>query len=271
MMNRRTFVRIVPTLGAFAVPAAAARAQAPDTNTWPAPPPGPGAPFDETFPSHHPFLAKEIVGVSHGNIARVKELLARQPALAKASWDWGFGDWETALGAASHVGNRPIAELLIEHGAGQTIFSAAMLGQLDVIKGFAAAAPNLNQLRGPHGIPLINHARAGGPQATEVLKYLESLGNLPAGGEPLSDADRASIVGRYVFGDRPRDVFIVDAEKNMLGITRVGGSKRNLTHLGKLQFYPVGAPNVRIRFDQDANGITLSVLDPDVVVAAKRT
>ena len=121
-------------------------------------------------------------------------------------------------------GNRPIAELLIEHGAGQTIFSAAMLGQLDVVKGFAAATPNLNQLRGPHGIPLINHARAGGAQATEVLKYLESLGNLPAaGGEPLSDADRASIVGRYVFGDRPRDVFIVDAEKNMLGITRMGG------------------------------------------------
>jgi hypothetical protein len=28
--------------------------------------------------------------------------------LARAAWDWGFGDWETALGAASHMGSRPI-------------------------------------------------------------------------------------------------------------------------------------------------------------------
>ena len=213
-----------------------------------------------------------MVGVSHGNIARVKELLARHATLAKASWDWGFGDWETALGAASHVGNRAIAELLIAHGAGQTIFSAAMLGQIDVIKGFAAASPNINQLRGPHGIPLINHARAGGAQAAEVLKYLESLGNLPAPpAAPPSEAEQASIVGRYVFGSRPRDVFIVDAEKNLLGITRLGGSKRNLTHLGKLEFHPVGSPNVRIRFEQSAGAMTLTLLDPDVIVSAKRT
>ena len=267
-MNRRQFVRMVPAFGAFTVCSTGALAQTPDVSAWPAPPPASGAPRDESFPSQHPFLAKEMVGVSHGNLARVKELLTQHASLAKASWDWGFGDWETALGAASHVGNRPIAELLLEHGAGQTIFSAVMLGQLDVVKAFAAATPNLNQLRGPHGIPLINHARAGGAQAAEVLKFLESLGNLPKQGdvEPLSAADRASIEGRYVFGDRPRDAFIVDSIQNALGMARPGGTRRALTHLGKLEFHPVGAPAVRIRFEGTPGGMTLSVFDPDLVV-----
>ena len=154
------------------------------------------------------FSAKEIVGVSHGNLARVKELVSKHQTLAKASWDWGFGDWETALGAASHVGNRAIAEFLIETGAPPTIFSAATLGQLDIVEAFAAAIPNVNRLRGPHGIPLINHARAGGAQAAEVLEYLESLGDVPKTGdlEPLSAADRGSLEGRSVWGSPSRCV-----------------------------------------------------------------
>ena len=39
--------------------------------------------------------------------------LTLHPALARASWDWGYGDWETPIDAASHVGNRAIAEFLI--------------------------------------------------------------------------------------------------------------------------------------------------------------
>jgi hypothetical protein len=34
---------------------------------------------------------------------------------------------------------------------------------------------------------------------------------------------------------------------------------------------PVGAPTVRIRFTQDANGTVMSVLDPDVVLTARRS
>lgn len=273
MLNRRQFVRIVPTLGVFAISANRAHGQTTDTPAWPAPLPPAGSPRDESFPSHHPFLAKEMVSVSHGNVPRVKELLAQSPALAKASWDWGFGDWETALGAASHIGNRAIAELLVEHGAAPTIFSATMLGQLEVVKAIAATIPNVNQLRGPHSIPLINHARAGGAQASEVLKYLESLGNLPPTGDlvPLGDADRSSITGRYVFGDRPRDVFIVDSEKNLLGILRPGGTRRGLTHLGKLEFHPVGAPAVRVRFERTQAGMTLGLFDPDLVVRGVKT
>ena len=97
-------------------------------------PPGTAVP-SASFPAHEPDLVKEIVSVSHGNLARVKELVSARPALARASWDWGYGDWETPIDAASHVGNRPIAEYLIANGARPTIYTAAMMGQLDIVKG----------------------------------------------------------------------------------------------------------------------------------------
>ena len=122
------------------------------------------------YPSQEPELVQEMVVVSHGNVARVKELVARQPTLAKAAWDWGFGDWEDAVGAASHVGNREIAELLLASGARPTMFSAAMLGQLDVVKAFVAASPGAQRIRGPHGITLLSHAKAGGAAAAEVVR-----------------------------------------------------------------------------------------------------
>ena len=45
-------------------------------------------------------LVQEFVGKSHGDLERIKELLAQEPGLINAAWDWGGGDWETGLGAA---------------------------------------------------------------------------------------------------------------------------------------------------------------------------
>src|SRR4249919_1158897 len=128
------------------------------------------------FPTQQPELIQEFVAVAHFNAARVKELVGRHATLAKATWDWGFGDWETALGAASHVGNREIAEFLLANGARPSIFSAAMLGQLDVVKAFVAATPGVQRIKGPHSITLLRHAMAGGAQAKPVLDYLTQLG-----------------------------------------------------------------------------------------------
>jgi hypothetical protein len=214
-----------------------------------------------------------MVGVSHGNLARVRELVQQHPELAKASWDWGFGDWETALGAASHVGNRTIAELLLEHGAPPTMFSAAMLGQLDVLKAFLAATPGLQRLRGPHGLTLMVHARNGGPQAAAVVEFLQALGNAdqPYRNEPLTTDERASLVGRYAFGDRPRDNFVVSLDRNSLMIARVGATPRGLVHQGQFSFHAAGAPGVAIRFQSDGGKTTaLTVSDPDLVVRARR-
>ncbi len=216
----------------------------------------------EPFPSHDPALVQEIVAVSHANLARVTELVQGQPALAKASWDWGFGDWETALGAASHTGRRAIAELLLANGAPATIFSAAMLGQLDVVKGFIAASPGIERQPGPHGIPLLAHARAGGGQAAAVVTFLDGLGTADrrAVAPPLEPAERAALVGRYVFGPGPRDVFIVDEERNALGIRRAGATRRGLVRHGGFEFSPVGSEAVRIRFVQDgAAAVSLKV------------
>jgi hypothetical protein len=46
---------------------------------------------------------------------------------------------------------------------------------------------------------------------------------------------------------------------------------RPLVHLGDRQFYPAGAPSVRIRFTEDKDGVVMTVNDPDLVVTAKRT
>jgi hypothetical protein len=275
--TRRQFVRIVPAFGAFVIPSIAAASQGqgtlPPDPSWPAPPPARGLPVDDFFPSQHPALVKEMVGVSHGNVARVRELLQQHPELAKASWDWGYGDWETALGAASHVGNRAIAELLVEHGAPPTHFSAAMLGQLEVLKAFVAASPGLQAMRGPHGIPLMVHARLGGPPAAAVVSYLESLGGAdqPYRSEPLTDDQRAALVGRYSFGDGPRDAFVVSLQKNQLMMARVGAVERGLIHLGQHAFHAAGAPGTTIRFERDGDRpVALTVHDPDPVVRARR-
>lgn len=120
-------------------------------------------------------LVEEFVGASHGNFSRVKELLEAEPALANAAWDWGGGDFETALGAASHMGNKQIANYLLEHGARLDIFAAAMLGKLDVVKAALEAYPDAINTPGPHGIPLVDHAEAGGEQAKLVVAYLENF------------------------------------------------------------------------------------------------
>lgn len=120
-------------------------------------------------------LVEEFVGASHGNFSRVKELLEAEPALANAAWDWGGGDFETALGAASHMGNKQIANYLLEHGARLDIFAAAMLGKLEVVKAALEAYPDAINTPGPHGIPLVDHAEAGGEQAKLVVAYLENF------------------------------------------------------------------------------------------------
>lgn len=120
-------------------------------------------------------LVEELVGKAHGDIGRVRAILDQEPAIVNAVWDWGGGDWESGLGAAAHMGRRDIAELLLERGARTDLFAAAMLGQLDIVKAILAAHPGMKSALGPHGIPLIAHAKAGGEGAASVLHYLETL------------------------------------------------------------------------------------------------
>jgi hypothetical protein len=117
---------------------------------------------------------ESFVSKAHGDFDGVQALLAEEPALVNATWDWGGGDFETALGAAAHMGRRDIALFLLEHGARIDLFAAAMLGETEIVRAVLAADPSARDTLGPHGIPLVEHARAGGEQAREVLALLES-------------------------------------------------------------------------------------------------
>ncbi len=123
-----------------------------------------------------PSLVQDFVRKAHADLPGTKALLAEQPGLLNATWDWGGGDFEMGIGGAGHMGHREIAEFLIGQGARMDIFVAAMLGKVDIVKAMAAAYPALLQSKGPHGIPLMAHAKKGGGAAEPVVAFLEAQG-----------------------------------------------------------------------------------------------
>jgi len=66
----------------------------------------------------------------------------------------------------------------------------------------------------------------------------------------------------------------VRALRSRRGMTRkelAAAAEVSERHLGNLEFHPVGAPAVRIRFEREgAKVMALTVLDPDVVVRARK-
>ena len=156
-MNRRSFLTHSLAAGAalgsgVLVSAQTAATTTPTADTKPAPP----AELKKK-PPLEPNLGWDFVKVGHGNLPKVKEMLAAEPMLINAMWDWGAGDWETALGGASHVGNRDIALHLLDNGARFDAFSAAMLNEADVVTAMLRTHPALANARGPHGYTLLYH------------------------------------------------------------------------------------------------------------------
>jgi len=143
------------------------------------PAPSPSSKDVPDFPEHDPQIdrarVKRFVIAGHFNLEAVKEMLAADPTLINGAIDWGNGDFETALGGASHMGRRDIAEFLLEHNARMDVFAATMLGKLDIVKAAVAAFPNTVNVPGPHKIPLIAHAEKGGDAAKAVLEFLRPL------------------------------------------------------------------------------------------------
>jgi len=230
--------------------------------------------YDE-FPAQDPEQVREMVGVSHGNVTRVRELLALHPSLAKATWDWGFGDWETALGAASHVGNNEIARLLIANGARPDIFTFAMFGNLDVVKAYIMANPGIQKIHGPHGLTLMHHARVGGEQSKPVVEYLQQVGDadIVQASSPLSEEEKLMYTGDYSFGTDANLKMRINVNKDgTLSITRLPvGTNRRIFYLGNHEFYPTGAPAVRVRFEvQLGKSKSLSIIDGTPTLTAQR-
>jgi len=127
---------------------------------------------DERPPALDADAVREFVVAGHSDLEGVGAALDREPGLLNACWDWGGGDFETALGGAGHMGRPDVATFLLERGARLDVFVAAMLGMEDVVRAVLAADPAARDSRGPHGIPLIAHAQAGG--ADGVVALLEA-------------------------------------------------------------------------------------------------
>ena len=139
----------------------------------------PGSAFGQNNPKP-PALpqdkVKDFVGAGHNNLDKVKELLNEFPTLVYATWDWGGGDFETAIEGAGHVGNKDIANFLIEKGSRTNLFVLTMLGKTSIVKPFLDTFPDYLNAKGPHGFTLLHHAQRGGDDAKELLEFLQSKG-----------------------------------------------------------------------------------------------
>lgn len=234
-----------------------------------------GSPAGPRFPRQDDASVRDTVGASHANLEKVRGLVESRPALANAAWDWGFGDWESALGAAAHTGHRAIAEYLLSRGARLDIFAAAMLGQLPAVKGMIEAAPGLQRTRGPHGITLLAHARAGGESAAAVAEYLTGLGDADLAEAPLKPSveQQRAYLGTYAFGaGRDEQLLIALDRSQQMQIQRESNAVRMLLFVvGEHEFHPAGAAAVRIRFDTSGEPAKqLTILDGGLQIVATR-
>ena len=156
-MHRTNFIKGIG-ITAFAFPAILKASSA-----------DPDPPLDKT-------LVQEFVGTAHRDKDKIVNMLAEHPTLLNVAHDWGNGDFETALGAASHVGYKELVTFLVDQGAQTNIFTACLFGKLDIVKMVLENFPATLQAKGPHGFTLLHHAIRGGEEAIPVKEYLESLG-----------------------------------------------------------------------------------------------
>ncbi|PIA82048.1 hypothetical protein BFR04_12145 [Gaetbulibacter sp. 4G1] len=236
------------------------------------------------YPSIDDAIVNEVVGKSHFDLDRVKELVDKRTELARASWDWSFGDWESAIGAASHVGRRDIVNYLISKGARPTMFTYAMLGAFNIVKSMIEMTPNIQKTQGPHGISLLTHARAGlrmKDKMTEgqiensekLIEYLEKLGN--AGGESyakLEEDKMQKYLGDYRYGEGEKDGFSVKKNmRKMLSLGKLGEFGGGLNPVGDNRFLYNGVSSVSITFQVENDIVkSLTINEPELTLIAKK-
>ena len=236
------------------------------------------------FPNIDPEIVSEVVGKSHFNLERVKELVDKRPELARATWEWRFGDWESAIGAASHVGRRDIAQYLLEKGARPNIFTFAMLGAYPVVKSLIDFFPGIQKTQGPHGISLLRHAKAGmrmkdkmsiKEQDTQkrLIGYLEALGDAAGESyEEVSAEEQKKYLGDYKYGEGPTDGFTIKLNmRKLLSLGPIDGFGGAIYKIGDNQFTYNGAPSVTISFEvQDDIVKSLTVEEPGFSIKANK-
>ena len=235
------------------------------------------------YPAVEDAVVAEVVGKSHFNMERVQELVRERPELARASWDWAYGDWETALGAASHVGRRDIATFLIDNGARPDIFTHAMLGHFDVVKAMIASIPGIQSCYGPHGISLLQHAKAGlrmadsmttiqKQQSEQLIAHLEQLADADPRQKhlPLTDTEKEKYLGDYRYGEGENDGLSVKLNmRKLLALGKIGTFGGALYRQASHEFEYNGVPSVKIVFEEkEGEIVSLTVHEPGLTLKA---
>lgn len=115
-----------------------------------------------------------FVTLAHFNFEKVKELLAATPALldTRASWD------ETAIEAASHTGQLPMAEWLAERGSAVSTCTAVLLGNPGLVKNAIAADRLVVNERGAHDISVLAYTAYAREQADLAEALLKAGANV---------------------------------------------------------------------------------------------
>ena len=119
-------------------------------------------------------LILEFVFAAHKSLEETQKLLTKYPLLLNCTSQFKKGDFETAVGGASHMGRRDIVDYLVGKGARLDIFNYAFLGYDEFIKKVVTDYPHLLHSYGPHGFTLLHHAEVG--QRTELAAWLKTKG-----------------------------------------------------------------------------------------------
>jgi hypothetical protein len=109
---------------------------------------------------------KEFVEAAHGDLARVRELLAANPQLLNLP-----NGSETALGAACQMRRPDIIEFLLSQGAQMDIYAACVLGRTEAVRAFLDADPSLVSTKAAHAhwkLPL--YFAEGRPKVEALLR-----------------------------------------------------------------------------------------------------
>ena len=121
-------------------------------------------------------LVKEFVIAGHGDFPKVQSMMQENPNLMYCKFDWGNGDYEAAIEGAGHVGNKEIANYLLDSGSRVTIYILTMLGKTELVIPILETYPALISAKGPHGFTLLHHAKVGGEKSQELFAYLQQKG-----------------------------------------------------------------------------------------------
>lgn len=240
--------------------------------------------FSGSFPNIDPEIVVTVVGSSHSDLEKVKSLVDPRPELARATWEWRFGDWESAIGAASHVGRRDIVHYLLEKGARPSIFTFAMLGAYEVVKSMIDYSPGIQRTMGPHGISLLQHAKTGSRMQDQMsagekddlkrlIDYLESLGD--ADGPTyleISPEDQEKYLGVYKYGTGSDEGFSIQLNRRkLISLAPIGGFGGTLYKTGDQKFTYNGTPSVTVSFAVEENEVqSLTIQEPGFSITAKK-